>query len=33
MYGVEASDTTITAVTDQLTPELEAWQARCFGKL
>ncbi|WP_350655206.1 transposase, partial [Pseudoalteromonas sp. D48-MNA-CIBAN-0056] len=28
MYGVEVSEATITAVTDQLIPELKAWQAR-----
>jgi len=33
MYGVEVSEATITAVTDQLIPELKAWQARSLDTL
>lgn len=28
MYGIEISEATITGVTDQLIPELKAWQSR-----
>lgn len=33
MYGIEISEATITAVTDQLMPELKAWQSRSLDKL
>ena len=33
MYGIEISEATITGVTDQLIPELKAWQSRSFDTL
>jgi len=33
MYGIEVSEATITAVTDQLIPELKAWQSRSLDAL
>jgi transposase-like protein len=33
MYGIEISEATITGVTDQLIPELKAWQSRSLDTL
>ena len=33
MYGIEVSEATITGVTDQLIPELKAWQSRSLDTL
>jgi len=33
MYGIEISEATITGVTDQLIPELKAWQTRSLDTL
>ena len=33
MYGIEISEATITSITDQLIPELKAWQSRSLDTL